>query len=159
MTRDGEHILESAPWRTIVAAGLCAGILDIAAASANVWIRTGNGPLWTFQSVTGGLLGAKTFAGGLPTAALGLFLHFIIATTAAAVYYLAGRHLWFLTARPVLSGILFGIAVWVFMYLLVLPLTPLKISYSLSSVLTGLLIHIFFVGLPIALVTRYLQYK
>ena len=159
MTPDGEDILEIAPWRTILAAGLCAGVVDIAAAAANVWIRTGNGPLWTFQSVAGGLLGTKTFAGGLPTAALGLALHFLIAMTAAAVYYLAGRHLRFLTARPVLSGILFGIAVWMFMYLLVLPFTPLKISYNFSSVLTGLLIHIFFIGLPIALVTRYYQSK
>jgi hypothetical protein len=84
-----------------------------------------------------------------------LALHFFIALTAAAVYYLASRRLKFMIRQPVLSGVLYGIAVWLFMYLVVLPLSAWKTStYTFSSVATGVLIHIFCVGLPIALIVR-----
>ncbi len=140
--------------KAILLSGLTAGILDITAASVNVWLRSGRGPFWTFQSVAGGFYGAETFNGGYQTAAQGLAIHFFIAMSAAAVFYAASRKLTFLTKHAVLSGVAFGIAVWLFMNLVVLPLTPLKITHTFASVATGILIHIFFVGLPIALITR-----
>jgi hypothetical protein len=141
--------------KAILAGGAVAGILDITAAAVNVWLRSGRGPISTLQSVAGGLYGAETFNGGYRTAALGLGLHFFIALTAAAVYYLASRKLGFMVRRPIPSGVLYGIAVWLFMYLIVLPLSAWKVStYSFSSVATGVLIHIFCVGLPIALIVR-----
>ena len=141
----------------ILLGGLTAGVLDITAASASTWLRTGRGPVSTFQSVAGGLYGAETFNGGYRTAALGLALHFTIAFVWTIVYYLASRRLTFLRRQAVLSGILYGIFVWMFMYLIVLPLSAWQTSVSnltLSSVLTGVLIHIFCVGLPIALIIR-----
>jgi hypothetical protein len=141
--------------KAILLGGLSAGILDITAASVNSWLRSGRGPISTFQSVAGGLYGAETFNGGYRTAALGLALHFFIALTAAAVYYTASRKLKFMIRQPVLSGVLYGVAVWLFMYLIVLPLSAWKVStYTFSSVATGILIHIFCVGLPIALIAR-----
>jgi hypothetical protein len=141
--------------KAILLGGLAAGVLDITAASVNIWLRSGRGPISTFQSVAGGLYGAETFNGGYRTAAIGLALHFFIALTAAAVYYLASRQLKFLLRQTVLGGVLYGIAVWLFMYLVVLPLSAWKVStYTVSSVTTGVLIHIFCVGLPIALIIR-----
>jgi len=141
--------------KAILFGGLIAGILDITAASVNIWLNSGRGPISTFQSVTGGLYGAETFKGGYETAAIGLALHFFIATTWAAVYYLLSRKLKFMVSQAILSGVLYGIAVWLFMYLVVLPLSAWKTStYSIKSVLTGILIHIFCVGLPIALIVR-----
>ncbi|MBS1793882.1 MAG: hypothetical protein JSS81_08505 [Acidobacteria bacterium] len=141
-------------WQAIVFGGLVAGALDITAASVNAWLRAGKSPFWTFQSVAGGLYGSETFNGGWRTAALGLIIHFLIATTAAAVFFLASRRLKFMTEKPFLSGPLYGVAVYVFMYFGVLPLTPLNITYTLTGVLTAVVIHIFCVGLPIALVVR-----
>jgi hypothetical protein len=141
--------------KAILLGGLIAGILDITAASANTWLRSGRSPISTFQSVAGGLYGAETYNGGYRTAALGLAIHFFIALTAALVYYLASRKLKFMVNQAILSGVLYGIAVWLFMYLVVLPLSAWKVStYAFSSVVTGILIHIFCVGLPIALITR-----
>ena len=141
--------------KAIIVGGLAAGILDITAASVNIWLRSGRGPISTFQSVAGGLYGAETFNGGYRTAALGLALHFFIALTATLVYYLASRHLKFMIRHAIPSGVLYGIAVWLFMYLVVLPLSAWKVStYTISSVVTGVLIHIFCVGLPIALIVR-----
>jgi len=141
--------------KAILFGGLIAGTLDITAASVNVWLNSGRGPISTFQSVAGGLYGAETFNGGYKTAALGLALHFFIATTWAAVYYLASRKLKFMVSRAILSGVFYGIAVWIFMSLVVLPLSAWKTSsYPLKSVITGIIIHIFCIGLPIALIVR-----
>ena len=141
--------------KAILFGGLLAGVLDITAASLNNWLRNGRSPVLTFQSVAGGLYGAETYNGGYRTAVLGLALHFFIALTAAAVFYMASRKLKLIVNQPVLSGVLYGIAVWLFMYLIVLPLSAWKTStYTFSSVLTGVLIHIFCVGLPIALIVR-----
>lgn len=141
--------------KAILSAGLIAGILDITAASISSWINNGRGPFSTFQSVAGGLYGAETFNGGYRTAAIGLALHFFIATSWAAVYYLISRKLKFMVNQAILSGVFYGIAVWLFMYLVVLPLSAWKTSaYPLKTVVTGIIIHIFCIGLPIALVVR-----
>ena len=141
--------------RAILPGALVAGILDITAASVTNWLRSGRDPLSTFQSVAGGFYAAETFNGGYQTGMLGLAIHFFIALTAATVYYLASRKLKFMLDKPVLSGALYGVAVWLFMYMIVLPLSAWKLStYSFQSVATGILIHIFCVGLPIALIVR-----
>jgi hypothetical protein len=140
--------------KAILAGGLIAGTMDITAACVSGWLRGGRSPIWIFQSVAGGLYGAETFNGGYQTAAIGLALHFFIATTAAAVYYLASRKLKFMVSQAILSGVLYGVAVWLFMNFVVLPLASLKITHSVTSVVTGTLIHIFCVGLPIALLVR-----
>jgi hypothetical protein len=98
----------------------------------------------------------SSYKGGLATAALGLFLHFIIATGAAAVYFLASRKLKFLLERDFVCGPVYGVAVYWFMNAIVLPLSafPHKISYSPVTVVTGLTVHVLCVGLPIALTIR-----
>jgi hypothetical protein len=108
------------------------------------------------QSVASGLLGRNADQGGLKTAALGLACHFLIAFTAAAVYFAASRKLKFLTRQAIVCGVLYGMAVYFFMYFVVLPLSafPYKISYTATVLVTGLMIHIFCVGLPIALSAR-----
>jgi hypothetical protein len=63
--------------KAILLGGLAAGVLDITAASVNIWLRSGRGPISTFQSVAGGLYGAETFNGGYRTAAIGLALIFL----------------------------------------------------------------------------------
>ena len=154
MISEDAGLPDSGGLKAILTGGLTAGVLDIAAACVNVWACSGRSPLWTLQSVAGGLYGTAAFEGGYATAALGLALHFFIALTAAAVFYAASRTFRLLIRRPIPCGVFYGVAVWAFMSLLVLPLTPLKIAHSFSSVLTGILIHIFFVGLPIALIVR-----
>ena len=133
--------------------GLFAGVMDISAAFATWGVR-GVSPVRILQSIASGLLGASAFQGGLATAALGAALHFLIATTAAALYYLASRKLNFLTKRAVIWGILYGVAVYLFMYFLVLPLAGIKTRIALSAVAVAVLTHIVCVGLPISLSVR-----
>ena len=139
---------------TILAAGLLAGVLDITAAFIVYGLR-GASPLRILQSIASGLMGAAAFQGGAGTAALGALLHFFIATVAAAVYYVASRRLRILIERPVLSGVLYGVAVYVFMNYVVLPLSAVaKRPFVPSLAAVIVVVHMLCVGLPIALVTR-----
>ena len=141
---------------TVLLAGLIAGTLDISYAFIFYKVMRGSSPLSILQSVASGAFGARAFTGGIRMAAVGGIFHFLIAITAAAVYYLASRGLRFLTTHAIICGVLYGVCVYLFMNLIVLPLSaiPFKMSYPLPSLAGGLLIHMFGIGLPIALVVR-----
>jgi predicted permease len=137
--------------RAILGGGLCAGILD--AVDAVVFFRAT--PLRVFQSIARGLLGSSAFDGGLATAALGVFLHFLIATTAAAVYWAASRRLRLLVRHPVACGLGYGVAVYFFMNYVVLPLSLAPAAaFRWPAFLNGVIGHALLVGLPIALIAR-----
>lgn len=140
--------------RVILSAGLLAGALDITAACVSSWVRAGVGPVRVLQSVASGVLGADSYNGGLASAALGVPLHFLIAVGAAAVYYAASRRLEFLVRRPVVSGLLYGVAVQLFMTFVVLRASafPHKFAFRPAQFAIGTGIIMFFAGLPIALV-------
>ncbi len=134
--------------------GLACGVLDISQACLAWGIQNHVPPTRIFQSVASGLLGSKSFQGGMKTAALGLFLHFLIAFIWAVTYYLASRRIDFLTASPVISGLLYGEFVWVMMNCVVLPLSALHRwppRFDPAAVITGPIGHPLLVGLPIAL--------
>ena len=116
--------------------GLIAGSLDICAAFLAAWLRAGVGPVRVLHFVASGLIGSAAFEGGAKTAVLGLALHFLIATVATIVFYLASRRLLFLLERPVHFGLLYGIAVYLFMNFVVLPLSripPRPMTFPASS--------------------------
>lgn len=140
--------------RAIVMGGIVAGILDISAAFVNGGLR-GRSPMFVLQSVASGLLGRESYKGGVKSAILGAVLHFSIAFVACAAYYVASRRIRLLTRRPVVCGLLYGITVYMFMYLLVLPLRfQRSFVQSVSMVATDVAIHMFCVGLPISLAVR-----
>ena len=89
--------------------GLIAGTLDILAAFLTAWWRGGIGPVRLLQFISSGILGPEAYTGGAKTAALGLALHFLIATGATVVFYFASRSLLFLIERPVLMGLIYGV--------------------------------------------------
>jgi hypothetical protein len=140
--------------KAIVAAGLTCGVLDITA-SLLVYGYFGLKPLPLLQGIAGGVLGPRTFNGGLRTALLGLILHFVIAFGAAAVFCLASRSLRFLVEYAVFSGVLYGVAVYFFMSEFVVPLSAAgKHPFSAEMIIIGVVIHIVCVGLPISLNDR-----
>src|SRR5215213_2426396 len=136
--------------------GLIAGTLDICAAFLAAWLRAGVSPVRVLHFVASGLIGRAAFSGGAKTALLGLALHFLIATGAAAVFYLASRKWLFLIERPIHFGLLYGVAVYLFMNFVVLPLSavPQRATPTLTSRFIQLLIIMFCIGLPIAAVVR-----
>lgn len=135
--------------------GLIAGALDIIAAFINSGLK-GVKPMRVLQAIASGLLGPDAFTGGSATAALGLGLHFFIATMATAVYYVISRKFKLLVQQIYVCGPIYGVAVYLFMNFVVLPLSavPFKTPHTFSAIATGVLILVFCIGLPIALTVR-----
>ena len=140
----------------IVAFGaLTVGVLDILDAIVFFGIRNHASPQRIFQSIAAGLLGKAAFSGGIATAILGGILHFEIATVIVFVYYGASG-LWpDLAKRPLLWGPLYGVAVYVFMNAVVIPLSAATGGMpKLPVLINGIMIHIFGVGMPAAVTAR-----
>lgn len=141
--------------RAIVFAGLVAGVADIAFIIGYYLLKGVPAPR-VLQGVAAGALGhSAAVEGGLATAVLGLALHFVIALGAAAVFYAVSRKLRWLVERPVLGGLVYGMSVWLFMSLVVLPLSASPpASFPGKTWIPVLFAHLACVGLPIALITR-----
>jgi hypothetical protein len=141
-------------WPAILWGGFSAGVLDITAALV-VYGYFGLRPLRLLQGIAAGLLGPQALDGGLATALLGLFCHFLIAFSATAVYFLFSRRFIFLVRHFALSGVLYGAAVYFFMNRIVVPLSHArKYPFSFMMMVIGVTIHILCVGLPIATAVR-----
>jgi hypothetical protein len=144
----------SRAFRAIASAGLIAGILDITSAFVIAELK-GTGSIRMLQGIASGLLGPRSFEGGMATAGLGLAIHFLIAFTAASVFYAASRKLTFLNQHAVTSGLLYGIAVYLSMYWIVVPLAFVNARHSVSRDVTAVIIHMLLIGLPISLIVRW----
>ena len=141
------------PFPAIFVGGLIVGVVDLLYA---IVVYTPHKPVLVPQTIASGILGAKSYSGGTQTAVLGVLLHFIIALGAATVYYLASRKLGILVHRAVLSGLLYGALVYLFMHLVVVPLSAapkghMPWVYQAAEFVE----HWFCVGLPIALSVRH----
>ena len=148
------------PLQPILIGGLIAGVLDITYACVFSYFRSGRTPVFILQSVASGALGRDAYQGGTKTAALGLAFHFLIALIAAAVFVLASRALPFMTTHAIISGMIYGLCVYTIMNCVVLRVSAIHAttwpwSYPKSVLIGGLLIHLFGIGLPIALVNRH----
>jgi len=125
-------------------------VLDGLAATVSSALR-GVGPARVFQYVASALLGQASFGGGRAAALLGVLMHFGVAFAAAAVYYLLGLRFPALIRRAWVCGVLYGVAVYFVMARVVVPLSAAR-ALPLSP--AQLVIHVLFVGLPIALLAR-----
>ncbi len=134
----------------ILIGGLAAGAFDLTSA----FITYGWG---VPRGIASGLLGARAFQGGVATWILGVVLHFVIAFSAATVYCLASRKLEFLRDHFFVCGLFYGIAIFLVMNLIVLPLSavPFKVGpFTVRAMIQGLLVHMFLIGLPISFSLR-----
>lgn len=112
------------------------------------------------RGIAAGLLGASAFqGGGAGPWVLGLALHFFILIVAATLYGIASWRWSFLRINFVLCGIYYGISIWLFMNLIVLPLSALPVPigpFKVEGLLRDLIAHIVLVGVPIAASYRFL---
>jgi uncharacterized membrane protein YagU involved in acid resistance len=144
----------SRPVSAICWAGLIAGILDLSFAAVSFAIH-GKSLGVLLKTIAGGALGLAALQGGPGTAALGMGFHFCISFGAAAFYYTASRKISFLIRHAWVSGLVFGLLVYEFMHLVVLPLSAYRSPIVAPPLLVpDVLSHLFFVGLPIALIVR-----
>jgi hypothetical protein len=147
--------------RAIVAGGLLCGTLDIGAAFLLAGSK-GISPVRVLHGIAEALVGPASHRGGAATAALGLLMHFGVAFAAAAVFYASSRKFPALVRWWVPAGLLYGAAVWITMYRVVIPLTVAVNALYLTEFDRGipalrlrqLLVHLLCVGLPIAFAVR-----
>lgn len=139
--------------RALVFGTLTVGTLDILDAITFFGVRNDVPPARIFQSIAAGLLGKASFTGGMPTAVLGLALHYFIAFSIVAVYLLVSGRVGTLRERPFVFGPLYGLAVYVVMNYVVIPLSAAGGSGRTAMIvlINGLLIHALGIGLPTAL--------
>jgi hypothetical protein len=144
--------------RTILWIGLVAGTLDI---TENIVFNAFRGitPSRIFQFIASGLIDVRSFELGWVSVGLGVAIHYAIALTWTAIFYIAATKFNFavLTFRPVLSGLLYGVIVYVVMNFVVLPLSavpPRPGALTIVVRVNAVLALMFCIGLPIALLVK-----
>jgi hypothetical protein len=136
---------------------LIAGTLDITDALIFYGFR-GVPALGLLRFIAACLLGVSALHGGLPTAALGLGIHYTITLFWSALFLFAATRFTFLTRRAILSGLTYGAVIYILMNFVVLPLTrlpPRSHHLAPAVLINGVLALLLFMGLPIALITRH----
>lgn len=142
------------PVRTILITGLYAGLLDGLAAVWVTYIRSGRTPDLVFQYIASAVFGNDAFSGGIAMTLLGVLLHMLIAMAWSVLYFLMcllfpPRRTY--SASWIIPGVLYGIAVWLIMNLVILPLSNVtRAPFTPTGVSIGMSVLIFCIGIPIA---------
>ena len=137
----------------VIVAWLLAGTLDITTAVLFYLGPSSARAVRLLQGIASGVLGARAFDGGATTAWLGIALHYLIALIWTLVFLVAFRTLGALRRHLVLTGIVYGIIVWLVMNLVVLPLSNASRGpFQLRAAAIAAIILILCIGLPISLV-------
>ncbi|SFQ04295.1 hypothetical protein [Parafilimonas terrae] len=141
--------------KTIFLAGFIAGTLD---ASGGVIVYCLLMKVVTvtqlFHGIAAGLFGDTIIGSENVMAVIGLLLHYFIAFCFATGYFFVYPHLRFLQKNAFISGLLYGLIVWVIMNLIVIPLSQAHHSPpTWPGFLRGAVILMICIGLPISFIT------
>ena len=140
--------------RTVLLAGCVAASIDLVFAFIFFGWTLGISPVRVLQSVASGLYGRSSFDGGLSTAAVGFVAHYFILIVAAWWYWLASRRLPQLNRHWLAGGIAFGLAIYVVMTFVVVPLSAAtRGTPTTINVIGQFLIHPL-IGVAIAAIVR-----
>lgn len=136
---------------TILLAGFIAGMLDILAA---IFILAKGNAEGVLRFIAKGAFGDSAMSGGPEMILFGLVFHFIIAYSFTAGYFFIFLRIPALRKSGVLSGLLYGAFIWMFMNFFFLHFThnPPR-PFSIENSWKGIVILMLTVGLPIALIT------
>lgn len=142
--------LIDAAWITLFAS-IAAGSIDLVYAASVA--REGVTMLGVMKAIASGLLGAEAFKGGGSIALLGALCHYGILWVAGAVFVVAGRFWPILFQRPLVSGAIFGVGIFVVMKIVVkLSRAPFGMSSDIEQIIRNLLVHVVLVGMPMAII-------
>lgn len=139
----------------IAFATLVAGVLDIGIAFTFAAYLSGGTPARVLAGIASGPFGAEV-AGAPWAPAVGLAIHFsIMAVMVGFFAFIASRFPGaLLRLGPVLTGIVYGLVLYAFMYWVVLPLRWPEVhpQTGLAPVARAIFAHVVMVGLPIAFI-------
>ena len=136
-------------WITAIA-GLIAATLDISFAFIFNGMH-GVTPARILTFIASGLVGPVAKTMGVWSVVLGAVLHYFICLCAAFVYLFVSRRFPLLVRHPLSCGTGFGVAMYVFMNFVVIPLSRIPFHFpSTRSMIGELCSHIFLFGMVIA---------
>jgi hypothetical protein len=138
--------------KSIFLAGTIAGTLDILGAFLVYSVIMKVAPLkQILQSIASGIFGKDAYTCNPMIPLIGLFLHYCIAFAFAVFYFLIYPKVRFLHKNKIVSGLLYGIFVWMVMNLGVLEIVfPNHKIPAADDALIGISILMLMFGLPIA---------
>ena len=141
--------------KLILLAGLLAGTLDISSAFVDYYIATGKNPAGILNYVASGLLGKAAFGDGAMFPVLGLLLHYIIAMSFTFFFFYIYSKLSLQKINWILTGILYGIFIWLVMNLVVVPLSnTTKYPFTSFRIIKSMLILIVMIALPLSFTAK-----
>jgi len=141
--------------KTIALAGFLDGTLDIIAALTNFYIKTGKDPLIVLKYIASAVFGKEAYSGGNIMAAWGLLLHFLIAFIWTIFFFLIYPKLKILSFNRIVTGIVFGIFIWVVMNRVVVPMSKASVgAFDLKQAIIAVLILIGAIGLPLSFIAH-----
>ena len=142
------------PVKTILLSGFTAGTLDILAAFFvySVLMQVVS-PIQILGHVASGVFGKTIIGNETTTALIGLLFHFTIALVFATAYFFVYPYVKFLHYNKIISGLLYGMFVWLIMNFVVVPLSNASHApFALNSALRAALILMLCIGLPISFI-------
>jgi hypothetical protein len=132
---------------------LLVGILDLAAATLKFYIENGSNPLPVFKFIASGLFGKEGLSGGLLMITWGIVFHFMISFVFTLFLFLIYPRVIKRLKNKFLTGILYGIGIWVVMNQVVLPVSNAPgIPFDFIQIIISMLILIGTIGIPVALI-------
>lgn len=148
-------------WKTVAMAGLLVGTLDIISALTHFYLKTGKDPLIVLKYISSAILGKSAYSGGSDMAVLGLLLHFVIAFIWTIFFFLIYPKLKLLSWNRIVTGILYGIFIWIIMSRVVVPMSNASVgAFDLKQAIIGVLILIGAIGIPLSFIAhRYYDLK
>jgi uncharacterized membrane protein YagU involved in acid resistance len=140
--------------KTILKSGIVAGTLDAIAGVIVYYIWFKFNPFQVLQFIASGIHGPTAINSGIPMILAGMVYHYFIAFVVAIIYFFAYPKIRLLRDYKIISGLLFGLGIWLIMNLLVLPASNIpKGPFDAGLATVGIMWHMVLVGLPIALIT------
>ena len=147
-----DALSSASPWRTIILTGLLAGTLDAIAAI----VVSQASPAAVFKFIASGAFGAgKAFSGGDIMIVWGVLFHYFIALSWTGLFFFMYPALPWIRKNKYITGLLYGIFVWIMMNRVVIPLSEIpQRPFNLKGALTGMSILMVAIGLPISILTH-----
>jgi len=142
---------------TIFMAGGTAGAIDFIYAST-MMMMAGQPATRAWMGVAAALFGKDMVIEiGMPMAAVGAALHFLITISAAAIFYLVAVRQPLLLRHRLASAVVFGILFFLAMTYVIVPLSVIgrPIYVGASRIAREVLTHIIVIGVPISLITAW----
>lgn len=139
-------------YKEIFKAGLLVGTMDILAAFILVYIRTGKLIIaGILKFIASGLFGKQALSSGRRMILVGLIFHYVIAFIFAIFFFQVFPKIKFLSANRIITGIFYGIFIWLIMNLIVVPLSGVASRpFNMINAAINILILIVAIGIPLS---------